>query len=102
MIQRYTVTKYFDTRTPTAAPLHSVFDEIQNRGAMKGYYTRSDNQEAHMFKAQLIDKETHIREDHPYLLNKKAANLRRPRNVLLAEPTPRSRPGKLFVLLYDS
>jgi hypothetical protein len=59
----------------------------------KGYYSRGDTLEVHMFKTQLIDKETHTREDHAYLVNKKAVALRRPRNVLLAEPTPRSRPG---------
>jgi len=66
----------------------------------KAYFTRSDLQDVHMFKTQLIDKETHIREDHPHLLNRKAAPQRRPRNVLLAEPTPRSRPGTHDVSKY--
>jgi hypothetical protein len=66
----------------------------------KAYFTRSDLQDVHMFKMELIDKETHIREDHPHFLNRKAAPQRRPRNVLLAEPTPRSRPGTHDVSKY--
>ena len=59
----------------------------------RGYYTRSDDYATHLFKVQQMDKETHVREDHRFLVAAQPAEKRSPRNVLLAEPTPRSRPN---------
>eukprot|EP00613_Pedinella_sp_CCMP2098_P007162 CAMPEP_0171601064 /NCGR_PEP_ID=MMETSP0990-20121206/4695_1 /TAXON_ID=483369 /ORGANISM="non described non described, Strain CCMP2098" /LENGTH=179 /DNA_ID=CAMNT_0012163139 /DNA_START=97 /DNA_END=636 /DNA_ORIENTATION=- len=57
-----------------------------------GYYSRSDDQPTHMFKTQCLNKETHFREDHHKMVLQQPPSKRHPRNVLIAEETPRTRP----------
>lgn len=63
------------------------------RNVAAGYYTRADDQPTHMFKTQCLNKEIHFREDHHTLVLQQAPSKRHPRNVLIAEETPRTRPN---------
>jgi hypothetical protein len=54
-----------------------------------GYYTRCDDSATHKFKTELLLKETRFREDHLNIVSTQKVAKQFPRNVLLAEETPR-------------